>query len=117
MIDHVGPMATTVLDTARLLQAVAGDDDIDDRSAGAPKPADVPDYVGAVLAGREKGVKGMKIGILKEPFDSPHIVPGVTMAVKDSAERLRALGAEVEEVSLPMSVLKIQPCSHHPVCL
>lgn len=95
-------MATTVLDTAALLQAVAGDDEIDDRSAGAPAVKDIPDYVVTLLDARKQGVKGMKIGLLKEMMESPSAAPGVLKAVNTTVEKLRELGADMVEVSVPM---------------
>ena len=94
-------MATTVLDTARLLQATAGYDGIDDRQLGAPLPTDIPKYSDIVLARRGEGVKGMKIGILQEAYDEPKLVPSVKAAFEAAIDRLRSLGAEVEIVSVP----------------
>ncbi|WVQ80574.1 hypothetical protein IAT38_002679 [Cryptococcus sp. DSM 104549] len=99
--DHVGPMAQTVLDAATLLQATAGYDNIDDRGMGAPAPQDLPKYVELLLAGREAGVKGMRIGVLKEGFTMPQLAPQVDAVVKKAIEQFKSLGAIVEEVSVP----------------
>src|SRR5688500_19530694 len=40
-IDHIGPIARTAWDTAALLQAVAGYDELDDSTLNSP----VPDYL------------------------------------------------------------------------
>ncbi len=60
-VDHTGPMTATVADNALLLEVLAGDDGYDPRIK-APK---VEDYTKAL----GQGVKGMKIGILKEGFE------------------------------------------------
>lgn len=101
-LDHVGPMARTVLDTATLLQAIAGYDNIDDRQLGAPHPADVPKYPELALQARQKGIRGMKIGVLKEAFASQHLAPSVNSLLRQAIDRFEGLGATVEEVSVPM---------------
>ncbi|RXK36846.1 hypothetical protein M231_05876 [Tremella mesenterica] len=100
-VDHVGPMARTVLDTARLLQAVAGYDKLDDRQLGAPLPENVPKYPELVLDSRPQGVKGMHIGVLKEGFLDPSMSPDLEKVVRAAIEKFKELGAIVEEVSAP----------------
>ena len=60
-LDHIGPFSRTVRDSARLLQVMAGRDEMDSTSAFAP----VPDYVAAL----DGNIRGMKIGVPKEFFD------------------------------------------------
>src|SRR5580765_6036349 len=60
-LDHIGPFARTVRNAARLLGVIAGRDECDATSAGAP----VPDYA-ALLNG---DVRGVKIGVPKEWFE------------------------------------------------
>ena len=59
-LDHTGPMTANVRDNALLLEVIAGADGLDPRQY-APKTAD---YVKAL----EGGVKGMRIGVVKEGF-------------------------------------------------
>ncbi|CAK7204866.1 hypothetical protein SEUCBS139899_007628 [Sporothrix eucalyptigena] len=101
--DHAGPMTRTVLDNAALLQAMAGNDGIDDRSFGAPKPGDLPDYVG-LLTGLEKptDLTGVKIGLVAESLEMPGFDPRVLATFKAAVEKLKALGATVDTVSVPM---------------
>ncbi|CAK7227169.1 hypothetical protein SBRCBS47491_006478 [Sporothrix bragantina] len=101
--DHAGPMTKTVLDNAALLQAMAGNDGIDDRSFGAPKPEDLPDYVGA-LKGLDKptDLTGVKVGLIQESLDMPGFDPRVLATFHAAVEKLKALGATVEIVSVPM---------------
>ncbi|MBS0517342.1 MAG: amidase [Proteobacteria bacterium] len=92
-IDHTGPITGTVKDNALLLEVLAGADGLDPRQY-APK-------VAAYTEALDKGVKGLKIGILKEAFVVPGTQPDVTEKVMAGAERFRSLGATVEEVSIP----------------
>jgi aspartyl-tRNA(Asn)/glutamyl-tRNA(Gln) amidotransferase subunit A len=90
-LDQVGPLARTVEDAALLLSAIEGFDAADSTSASAP-PTD--------RSALSAGVKGMRIGLPKELFVDG-MDPEVTASVRAAAERLRDLGATVEEVSLP----------------
>ncbi len=91
-LDHAGPMTRSVADAALMLQAIAGHDPQDPASSQRP----VPDYFRA-LNGE---VKGMKIGLIKEYFDSP-MEGGIQEIAKGFGKQLESLGIEVEEVSLP----------------
>ena len=93
-LDCVGPMARTAEDTARLLHVMAGHDPMDSTSM----QIDVPDYVSELTG----DVKGLKVGLPKEYF-SDAIDPEVTQAVRTAIAQLEAMGADVQEVSLPYS--------------
>jgi amidase len=95
-------MARNVLDTALLLEAIAGYDSIDDRQLGAPLPADVPQYSSLLLKGRKNGLQGVKIGLLKEGFAHPSLLPSVNAAVRAAVAKFEELGAIVSEVSVPL---------------
>lgn len=89
----------TVLDNALLLQAIAGADGIDDRQqAGCPFPTQVANY--PELA--QLGVKGLRVGILKESLNCPIHDQRVSDLVVRAASALAELGATVGEVSVPM---------------
>ena len=87
-VDHTGPMTATVADNALLLEVLAGDDGYDPRIK-APK---VEDYTKALGS----GVKGMKIGILKEGFEQVGAEAAVNESVREAAKRFKDLGATVE---------------------
>lgn len=99
--DHVGPMTRTVLDNALLLQVIAGDDGIDDRGGLCVKGDLYYDKLVALGDG-EISLKGMKIGILKEGMENAALEPRMKACVEEAIEKFRELGAEVEEVSVPM---------------
>ncbi len=91
-LDQAGVIAPSAEDCAMLLGAMAGFDPRDSTSVDAP----VPDYTAALAT----GVKGLRIGIVKEFFDK-----GLDA---QNGERLRAafaefekLGATLVDVSLP----------------
>lgn len=90
------------MDNALLLQAIAGADGIDDRQlAGCPFPDQVPDY--PTLA--KGGIKGLKIGIMTEGFNTPMSDPRVSELVKKAAKEWESLGATIGEVSVPMHAI------------
>ncbi|KAJ7902819.1 amidase signature domain-containing protein [Mycena olivaceomarginata] len=105
-LDNVGPMARTALDAALLLQAIAGYDNIDDRQLGAPLPSDVPKYSELLLNSRKEGLKGFRIGILKESFAS--VDTAVTDKCRSAIAKFGELGATVEDVSVPLHLLTAQ---------
>jgi amidase len=93
-IDHTGPMTATVADNALLLEVIAGPDGLDPRQYN-PRT----DRYTAALG---RGVAGLKIGVLVEGFNHENSEPDVDRKVREAADRLRALGAIVEDVSVPM---------------
>lgn len=95
--DTTGPMTKTVELNARVLQAIAGRDGIDDRQYAAPLPAALPNYSGSL----HKGVSGLKIGILKEAFEFEVLDPRVKDLVLAATDKFKSLGAEVVEISIP----------------
>ncbi|KAK3112615.1 hypothetical protein LTR53_010923 [Teratosphaeriaceae sp. CCFEE 6253] len=101
--DHLGPMTRTVLDNALLLQAIAGNDNIDDRSFAAPRPGDIPKYYDVLQSAIEpRDLKGVRMGIINESLQMAVLDPRVKACFLSAAEGLRKLGAEVEEVSVPI---------------
>jgi amidase len=95
-LDHVGPMTATVADNALLLEVIAGADGLDPRQYNVR----VDKYTAAL----GRGVAGMRIGVLTEGFQFDVCEPDVVQKVRQAAERLRSLGAIVEEISIPMHV-------------
>jgi len=93
-VDHIGPMARRVEEVAAALQAVAGYDPLDPRQR-----REVPDAVD-VMTGLDQGVRGLRIGLLREGFADP-IDPAVAEAVRTAVSVLERAGAEVREVSVP----------------
>ena len=90
-LDQVGPLARDAVDSALILQAIAGHDPRD--ATSLPDP--VPDY-SAALTG---DISGLRLGVPSEYF-AEGMDPGVRSAVTAAIDQLAALGAEVREVSL-----------------
>jgi aspartyl-tRNA(Asn)/glutamyl-tRNA(Gln) amidotransferase subunit A len=93
-LDTAGPMTRTVADCAVLLQAIAGYDPQDRTSSRHA----VPDYSHRL----GDGVKGMRIGVIRELLDPKINDSEVQAAVAQAIARYRQLGASVQEVSIPM---------------
>jgi aspartyl-tRNA(Asn)/glutamyl-tRNA(Gln) amidotransferase subunit A len=92
-LDHVGPMTRNVRDNALLLQVLAGHDPEDPGSADV----EVPDY----SADLERGVKGLKIGLIRHFYaEDMQAHPEQAQAIERAALVLRDLGAEVREIRL-----------------
>ncbi len=98
-IDHVGPVTSTVADNALLLEVLAGDDGLDPRQRN-PETARYTEALG-------QGVRGLRIGVLKEGFGRPESEPDVDRKVREAADRFRDLGASVQEVSVPEHFLAL----------
>ena len=91
-VDHVGPLARTARDLARLLGVVAGHDA---RDASSSRRA-VPGYEAQL----EAGVNGLRIGIARNfYFDS--VDEGVRAALETALDVLVRLGAKRVDVSVP----------------
>ena len=93
-LDQVGTFGRTVRDAAAMLGTVAGHDPRDSTCLNVP----VPDYE-AALSG---DVKGIKIGIPKEYFVEG-LDSEIAGAVRAALDKLADLGAELHEISLPLT--------------
>lgn len=90
--DVPGPLVKTVEDAALVLKGIAGVD----KNDATTVDREVEDHSASI----SKDIKGMKIGVPKEYFeDGPD--ESVVQAVKESIEKMRELGAEIKEISLP----------------
>ncbi len=91
-LDCPGPMTKSVEDGAILLNIVAGHDKNDSTTS----KKEVPDYTKNI----DCKIAGLKIGIPKE-FFGEGMQPEVEKITKEAIEKLKSLGAEIREVSLP----------------
>jgi aspartyl-tRNA(Asn)/glutamyl-tRNA(Gln) amidotransferase subunit A len=93
-MDHAGVMAWTAEDCALLLQGMAGYDQYD--------PATIDRPIADFSADLQKGVKGLRIGVVRHYFEEDARVSDATLASIESAlEIFRAGGAQLREVTLP----------------
>jgi len=90
--DHIGPLTRTVRDAALALSSIAGYDPRDPTSSRAA----VADYA-AALTGE---LRGVRVGVLQEHMSEP-LDAEVRRLVARAVQQLGALGATVEEISIP----------------
>ncbi len=98
-VDHTGPMTGNVSDNALMLEVIAGEDGYDPRQYHVKTER----YTKA-LQGR-KGLKGMKIAVVKEGYQQENAESDVNTKVRAAAKHLASLGAKVKEVSIPMHLM------------
>ncbi|HKJ09846.1 MAG TPA: amidase [Gammaproteobacteria bacterium] len=93
-VDHVGPITASVADNALLLEVLAGPDGLDPRQSGITHDANYTDVL-------DKGVKGLRIGVVEQGFAWPACEADVNEKVRAAAELFKKLGATVEDISVP----------------
>lgn len=95
--DTVGTFARNVEDAAEVIDVMAGRDRLDGTTIEreADSYADLP-----------SDVRGKRVGIIKE-YMGEGLDPGVKSVIEAAVEKLRAAGAEVQEVSLPSIMLAL----------
>ncbi len=93
-LDQIGPMTRDVRDNAELLSVIAKYDNMDSTSANVP----AKDYKNALI----NDVKGLKIGVPKE-FFGDGLNDEVRASVEKAIEKYKELGAEIVDISLPVS--------------
>ena len=93
-MDAAGPISRTVTDCAATLGAIAGYDPNDPYTRNAP----VPDY----LEGLDAGVGGLRVGVISDRVNADGVEPDVRNAVNAAVAHMGELGAEVEEISIPL---------------
>ena len=93
-VDHAGPITRTVADNALMLEIMAGPDGLDPRQTGAPSQT--------YSDGLAQPTRGLKVGVLAEGFGHPGGEAEVDARIHEVADRLKAEGAIVEGVSMPL---------------
>ena len=96
-MDAAAPMTKTVEDCAVMLGVIAGYDEKDPYTSRKP----VPDYTSRM----RDGIQGLRVGLIKELHQTQDMHPDVRSAIDASLEKFRELGAEVKEVSIPLTEL------------
>ena len=90
-LDQIGPFSKTVLDSAVLLEAIAGHDPLDSTSLPEPSPS--------LASHVNDGVAGKRIGLVKELYEGAD--ESVVNAVMGAVAVLKEAGAEIVELSIP----------------
>ncbi|MCP3967084.1 MAG: Asp-tRNA(Asn)/Glu-tRNA(Gln) amidotransferase subunit GatA [Lentisphaerae bacterium] len=96
-LDQIGPMSHDVLDAAIVLDTIGGKDEKD--STSLPMPCS--GFAEAVKGLEGHDLKGVKVGLPKEYFEAEGLTGSVKAGVEKAVETLKAIGAEMVEVSLP----------------
>jgi len=92
-LDTAGPLARNVEDLAYLLDAIAGRDPTDARSAAVRRPR-------SYAAGLGKGVEGLRFGIVGN-FTFRDVEAPIAAAIGVAARTFETLGGEIVELELP----------------
>jgi aspartyl-tRNA(Asn)/glutamyl-tRNA(Gln) amidotransferase subunit A len=90
-LDTIGPLTSTVADTAYVLDVIAGKDVLD--STTIDRQAE-----GYLVSASE--LVGKKVGVIKE-YMGDGMQPGVRTQIEAAIQKLKDAGAEVQELSLP----------------
>jgi aspartyl-tRNA(Asn)/glutamyl-tRNA(Gln) amidotransferase subunit A len=97
-LDQAGPCARTVLDAALLHEVMGGHDPMDSTSLNEP----VPPVVEAARQGAAEGIRGLRIGVIRELHGGDGgYQAGVLTRFDESLALLTEAGAQVVEVSCP----------------
>jgi aspartyl-tRNA(Asn)/glutamyl-tRNA(Gln) amidotransferase subunit A len=90
-LDQIGPFSKTVMDSAALLEAIAGHDPLDSTSLPEPSPS--------LVSHVNDGVAGKRIGLVKELYEGAD--ESVINAVMGAVAALKEAGAQIVELSIP----------------
>ncbi|MDR6456476.1 amidase [Variovorax paradoxus] len=104
-LDHIGPMTRSAADAGAMLGAIAGADPKDPTASLAA----VPNY----LAGMERGLRGLRVGI-DARWNGEGVDAATAKVMEDALAAVRELGAEVRHVTFPDPVQVI--ADWFPLC-
>ena len=90
-LDQIGPLSSTVTESAVLFDVIGGQDPCDSTCLERPVPRTV--------TALDEGVDGLRVGLVTELVDGVDAAVGAR--VREAAEALARAGASVEEVSVP----------------
>ncbi len=94
--DTIGTIARTVEDVALVVDVMAGRDELDSTTI----ERDENGYVLSKDGSEQPDLTGVKIGVIKE-YMGEGVDEGVRNAVTSAVDKLRAAGAEIQEITLP----------------
>jgi aspartyl-tRNA(Asn)/glutamyl-tRNA(Gln) amidotransferase subunit A len=108
-LDHLGPICRTVEDTALMLVAIAGYDQLDPTTVDLP----VPDYTRALKMKTSK----LRLGVPRSPFFE-NIEPEVAKAVEAAIGVLRKITNSLTETKLPptaplLPIIGVEAYAYH----
>lgn len=97
-LDHVGPLCRTVMDTAIMLKAISGFDELDATSVDWP----TDNYTAAL-----GGITKYRVGLVREPFFQD-LDPEIDSAMQNAIRLIAEMAVEVREVNLPSVPTAVQ---------
>jgi len=97
-LDHVGPLCRNVIDTALLLQAIAGYDKLDTTSVDWP----VESYTDTVTANTKP-----RMGIVRRPYFDD-LDPEIENAINEALKQIGDLSSDILEIDLPATPSAVQ---------
>ncbi len=92
-LDQIGPLTSSVMDSAIVYDAIKGYDSNDHTSSLITDKGTYADSVG-------QPIKGMKIGYAKEYFEG--LDPEITISIEKAISYYKSEGVEIVDVSLPI---------------
>lgn len=95
--DTAAPMTKTIQDCALVLRAIAGYDPRDPTTSRKP----VPDYTAQL----GRGISEVRVGLIRELHEHDDLHPEVKQTIHNTLAVFKDLGAEVREVSIPLTAL------------
>lgn len=93
-LDQAGPMVSSVKDAALTMEVMSGFDELD----GTSSQKEVPSWSKNLKA----DMRGLRIGLMKE-FMADGLHADVQKTVDSAIDNLKKMGAEIVEVSVPMT--------------
>jgi len=93
-LDQAGPLAKNVEDAALILETIAGHDSMDSTTSQRKKEPWSENL--------NANIKGLRVGLVKE-YRTDQLYPDVEKVYAESIETLKKLGAEIKEISLPLT--------------
>jgi aspartyl-tRNA(Asn)/glutamyl-tRNA(Gln) amidotransferase subunit A len=95
-VAHIGPLASSTLDLARVLDAISGPDPLDRETRWAP-PTEFQQFERAL----GRGVRGLVIGVLEGEWSDA--TPVVAAACKEALGALEKEGARIVRLAIPLA--------------
>lgn len=96
--DSIGPIAPTVDCCARVLEVIAGRD---------PQDSSTPDIVVPSYSKKTESVSntlsGKRLGVIPEFLNAEGLDPKIKESFQKTVEKAKSLGAEIQEISLPLT--------------
>lgn len=92
-LDTVGPITKNVFDVALVMEIIAGADKLDATTV----PDKVPKYSKTI----NKNLKGVRVGVPKEYFETSGLDKEVEKIARNQITKLQELGCKITEVNLP----------------